>query len=161
MKTTMINLGDVFVEMKKDLVGALVNMVKNEHDALDIYQNTFIKCLKNQDRIPELNEIRSWIFQIAINTARDFHRSAWKRKRESLYLEGELIPAREEKEDQEEELELIRQATNLLKKKDKEIFLLKQSMTCLEISQAAKIPLGTVKTRIKRSLAQIRKLVLS
>jgi RNA polymerase sigma-70 factor (ECF subfamily) len=57
-----------------------------------------------------------------------------------------------------EQLALIRQALASLRREEQEVFLLRQNgqMTYEEIAESIRIPVGTVKTRMRLALSKLR-----
>ncbi len=60
--------------------------VKNEHDALDIVQESIYKAIKGAKTLKDTTYIKAWIGKIVVNTSLDFLR---KRKRETSLAEWE------------------------------------------------------------------------
>src|SRR6185369_9761918 len=77
-------LGDVLVrafnDLRDELFGTLVYLLGNRDDAQDAAQETFMKCWRLQTELAGVQNLRAFIFRVAMNTATDLRRSAWKRK---------------------------------------------------------------------------------
>lgn len=60
-----------------------------------------------------------------------------------------------------EELERLRRAISSLRVEEQEVFLLRQNgdMTYQEIAAALALPLGTVKTRMRSAVSQLRQVL--
>src|SRR4051812_10389401 len=69
-----------FNEMRDELVSTLLYILGNRDDAQDAAQEAFVKCWRSQDSLPDVHNLRAWIFRVGLNTAKDMHRSAWHRK---------------------------------------------------------------------------------
>jgi len=76
--------GDVllrtFNEVRDELVSTLWYVLGNQEDAQDIAQEVFLRCWRTQEGLPEVQNLRAWIFRVGLNAAKDVHRSAWKRR---------------------------------------------------------------------------------
>src|SRR5205809_144418 len=86
--------GDVllraFNDLRDELVSTMVFLLGNREDAQDAAQETFIKCWRTQDGLHAVQNLRAWIFRVALNTAKDMQRSAWRRRAKPL-LEGVVM----------------------------------------------------------------------
>ena len=76
-------------------------------------------------------EPRAWIFRVGLNAAKDLHRSAWKRRVKPL-VRAETMPLLQTSPasaglENEESLELLRQAVHDLRPEEKKVFLLRQN----------------------------------
>ena len=164
-------LEGAFSRHQDELLGMLYYLVGNIDDARDAYQETFLKCWRHRDEVPEIANLRAWIFKIAVNAARDLRSTAWRRRRRSLD-EGDAILLAEgnnrtgsdsEKHSpaaeaiRREQLALVRAALLQLRPEEQEVFLLRQNgdMTYDQIALSIDIPVGTVKTRMRLALTKL------
>lgn len=158
-------LEEAFALYQGELLGTLYYMVGNVEDARDALQEAFIKCWRNRAKVPEVENLKAWIFCIALNTGRDLRASAWQRRRKSLDGNENMIETTQAGPPQAvarlEELSQVRQALADLRPEEQEIFLLRQNgdMTYDEIGTALGIPTGTVKTRMRLALTKLRQAV--
>ncbi len=155
-------LQSAFAQYQGELLGTLYYMVGNREDAHDALQDTFIKCWRHREKVPEIENLKAWIFRIAVNTARDLRQTAWRRKRQPL-PDGDTMTQTNQvgpdaHAEREEELGMVRQALHDLRPEEQEVFLLRQNgqMTYEEIADAIGIPTGTVKTRMRLALSKLR-----
>src|SRR3954452_4579187 len=76
--------GDVllrtFSELRDELVSTLWFILGNQEDAQDVAQEAFLRCWRTQESLPEVQNLRAWIFRVALNAAKDLQRSAWRRR---------------------------------------------------------------------------------
>ena len=161
------SLESAFERYQSELLGTLYYMVGNLEDARDALQDTFIKCWRHRDQLPVIDNLKAWIFRIALNTGRDLRQTAWRRKRQPL-PEGEIImasdqPSPESVAERDEQWSLVREALHQLRPEEQEVFLLRQNghMTYEEIADAIGIPTGTVKTRMRLALTKLRTVLAS
>src|SRR4051794_1176467 len=162
-------LGDVLVrafnELRDELVGTLVYLLGNREDAHDAAQETFLKCWRSQAELTGVQNLRAFIFRVAMNTATDLRRSAWRRKakpmgEEEMYA-APVTATSSERVEQQEQLERLRQAIRTLRREEQEIFLLRQNgeLTYEQIAEARNMPVGTVKTQMRSALMKLRKVL--
>jgi len=155
-------LEEVFARCQDELLGTLYYLVGNAEDARDALQETFVKCWQHRTDVPGVENLRAWVFRIALNAGRDLRKTAWRRRRKPLdQAEGKLVAKSDNpgtEAARREQLELIRQAVGRLRREEQEVFLLRQNgrMTYEQIAEAIKIPVGTVKTRMRLALSKLR-----
>ena len=158
-------LEDAFALYQPELLGTLFYLVGNMEDARDALQEAFIKCWRNHEKLVEVQNLKAWIFRIALNTGRDIRETAWRRKRQSMGEDESMIASQEDGPDllveQDERLSRLRQALSELRAEEQEVFLLRQNgeMTYEEIAEALGVPSGTVKTRMRLALSKLREVL--
>jgi RNA polymerase sigma-70 factor (ECF subfamily) len=155
-------LEEAFERHQSELLGTLYYLVGNLEDARDALQEAFVKCWRHQDKVAEVQNLKAWIFRIALNTGRDLRETAWRRKRQHL-PDDEALPAApglapDEQLEQDDRLARLRAALSELRAEEKEVFLLRQNgeLTYEEIGDTLGIPSGTVKTRMRMALQRLR-----
>ena len=62
----------------------LYRMLQNEHDALELSQDTFVRIYRKRESYREGARFSTWMFQIALNLARDHCRRRTRRPTDSL-----------------------------------------------------------------------------
>ncbi|MCH5375289.1 MAG: RNA polymerase sigma factor, partial [Planctomycetes bacterium] len=77
-------LEDAFSCYQAELLGMLYHLVGDFEDARDALQETFVKCWRHREKVAELDNLKAWIFRIALNTGRDVRQTAWRRRKKSL-----------------------------------------------------------------------------
>jgi RNA polymerase sigma-70 factor (ECF subfamily) len=155
-------LSDAFARWQGELLGTLYHLVGNTEDARDALQETFLKCWRHRDEVAGVENLKAWIFRIALNTGRDLRGAAWRRRRVPLAEDGimNLVqPApSEDRLERAERLDQLRRAVHDLRSEEQEVFLLRQNaeLTYDDIATELGIPLGTVKTRMRLALTRLR-----
>jgi len=160
-------LEETFARCQNELFGTLYYVVGNAEDARDAVQETFVKCWRHRQEVPEIENLRAWIFRIAINTGRDLRSTAWRRRRVPLEKGDATLEVTQSEPEtgdpqteasRREELALVRQAVLHLRPEEQEVFLLRQNgeMTYDQIAASMKIPVGTVKTRMRLAITKLR-----
>jgi RNA polymerase sigma-70 factor (ECF subfamily) len=155
-------LEELFARCQDELLGMLFYFLGSAEDARDALQESFIKCWRRRDMLGEIENLRAWVFQVTLNTARDLRSSAWRRRRRPLpQPEAEVIAHSTNNEAdrlREEQLAAIRRALKQLRTEEQEVFLLRQNgeLTYEEIAESLKLPIGTVKTRMRLAIGKLR-----
>ena len=147
-----------------EILGTLYYVVGNLEDARDALQETFLKCWHRRHQIDDIQNLRAWVFRIALNTGRDFHKTAWNRRRKTLHEDTAMASTADSPPTglmKNEELTRLRRAVSTLPPEQQEVFLLRQNgdLTYSQIAEAMSLPLGTVKTRMRLAIRQLRQSV--
>lgn len=77
-------LNRLMARWERPLRSFLYRSTHNEHDALDLAQETFVRLYQHRARYRAGARFSTWMFQIALNLARDHARRARRRPTESL-----------------------------------------------------------------------------
>lgn len=159
-------LEGAFNQHQAELLGTLYYLVGNLEDARDALQEAFIKCWRHQAEVGQVQNLKAWIFRVALNAGRDIRETAWRRKRQGLPEdEGSLASGQAGPEDiveHDERLARLREALKQLRPEEQEVFLLRQNgeLTYEEIAEALDVPTGTVKTRMRLALSRLREVLV-
>ena len=126
----------------------VLSVVKNDDDAEDICQETFISGYKNLSKFREESNIYTWIYRIAINKTYDF----FKKRKLEFEINDEVLSLPEDinfdtKVILEEKLKLISE-------KEREIVILKDiyGYKLKEIAEIKNMNLSTVKSVYYKAL---------
>src|ERR1700681_267951 len=84
-----------FNELRDELISTLVFVLGNREDANDAAQDAFIKCWNAREQLPQVINLRAWIFRVCFNTAKDMQRSAWNRRAKPLLAEQYTMMAKD------------------------------------------------------------------
>ena len=154
---------------KSDLLHFLIRFMGSRAAAEDVFQDTFLQIHISGDTFDLKRRFKPWLFTIAANKGRDWHRKHSKRKTMSLSQEvggeGEttrfvdLMESGEDLPDAEiindEKKQAIRGIVDTLPSHFREILLLSyfQQLSYVQIADSLEIPLGTVKSRLHSAVA--------
>jgi RNA polymerase sigma-70 factor (ECF subfamily) len=163
------NVGDTllrtFTDLRDELVSTLCFILGNSEDAQDVAQEAFLRCWRTQEGLPEVHNLRAWIFRVGLNAAKDLQRSAWRRRVKPL-LGADVMPMTETTSPQnglenQETLLQLREALLHLRPEEKEVFLLRQNgeLTYEQIAELHDRPVGTVKTQMRSALQKLRRML--
>ena len=142
------------------LFGVAYKVVRDEDLAQDILQESFVKIWKKSDTYdPTKAKLFTWLFRITRNTAIDKLRSANTKTEKEIQMDvsdvynlgiesikPEFLDVRENLEKIEEKYQIVLDA------------LFFQGMTQQEASDELDIPLGTIKSRLKIGLRELKKI---
>lgn len=158
------NLADVFYANGDALAGvvrAFTGRVDGDSD--EVIQEAFLKAWRALREGAEPRDLKSWVFTVTINHARDRQRADARRQRRMEPVE----PDRTQTADPEplaqmvrlETLEATQAAIAGLGDGEKEVFLLRVAgeLSFREAADALGIPEGTAKTRMRTALQRLRR----
>lgn len=129
--------------------------VQNETDAVDILQQAMVQAFERIESLKEPNFFKTWMIRIVINCSKTY---LAKMKKLEITDPLELVDVQSVSHTyKEEELDLWA-ALQSLEEKYKTVLLLRfyQDYTVPEVAAILEMPLGTVKTNIRRGLMQLK-----
>ncbi len=154
---------------RNDLLHFLIRFMGGRAAAEDVFQEAFLQVHISSESFDPSRRFKPWLFTIAANKGRDWHRKHSKRAMASLSMDvgeqGEgsrfvdLLDGDYELPDvgllEGEQVQQVRQAVDHLPQHLREILLLSyfQRMSYLQIADSLDIPLGTVKSRLHSAVA--------
>ena len=154
---------------KNDLLHFLIRFVGSRAAAEDVFQEAFLQIHVSAETFDPSRRFKPWLFTIAANKGRDWHRKHSKRTVLSLSQEvggeGEgtrFVDLMESEQDlpdakllDSEQSNCVRDAVDQLPSHLREILLLSyfQQMSYVQIAESLEIPLGTVKSRLHAAVA--------
>ena len=139
----------------KRLYGLCLTLCANSFDADDLYQDTWLKVVKNISQYDESRKFEPWLTRICVNTYRNRLRRIMKSPVfDAFATEDEKTAAMESIAAPEaEDYSQLHEAINRLPEKLRITVILFyfQDMDVGQTSQALNIPPGTVKSRLSKA----------
>ena len=126
----------------------VLSVVKNESDAEDICQETFISVYKNLEKFREESNIYTWIYRIAINKTYDF----FKKRKLEFEINDDVLSLPEDINFDSKVI--LEEKLKLLEEKEREIVVLKDiyGYKLKEIAEIKNMNLSTVKSVYYKAL---------
>lgn len=162
-------LSEFYDRHSRLIYGSLMRLLKDTDDAEDILQDVFVQVWRKASTYkPELGSPKNWLVRIAHNRAVNLIRSVRHRAKAGEMLiseDDETTMPRELVDDtliaqtvSAQHMEMISKAFRELPKDQVELLELSffQGYSHSEIAEELKIPLGTVKTKIRNGLMTLR-----
>lgn len=142
------------------LFGVAIKVTKDEVLAQDVLQESFVKIWKNAHKYDASKaRLFTWLFRVVQNTAIDAVRSRQRKTTKEVQIEDSNVYSIPSTKFAIEHLDIASHADGLEDKYRVVIdALFFQGMTQQEASDELNIPLGTVKSRLKIGLRELRKL---
>src|SRR5437899_2316169 len=157
-----------------EIYGLLLRLTENSEEARDLTQETFLRAFQSIGRFRGDADLRTWVYRIAINQARNRWRWWRRRRRDSTVsldaAQGQanqpLIATLVESSDNPEQQTLARErevalraALQKLGEAYRETVILRdiEGFTYEEIAATLGINVGTVKSRLARGRQELRR----
>ena len=152
-----INL--LYQNYSDSLYGVILKITNNEELAQDALQETFVKVWRNSKRYDQKKaKLFTWLYRIARNTAIDKLRSHNNKFEKEVQIDKSNVYILPTSNLNQDVLDLREHVTRL---DDKYQIVLKalffEGMTQQEASEELDIPLGTIKSRLKIGLRELKK----
>ena len=141
------------------LYGVIYNICKNEDVARDVLQETFLKVWEKSSTYDSKKaKLFTWIYQIARNKAIDVYRKNQKFNTENIQKANLVVS--QVKSDQRLYHSELEEHISRLEPKYQEVLrsLFFDGMTQVEMSKETGIALGTIKTRLRIALRELRQI---
>ena len=79
------------IERYSDMVYRIaVTITKNEEDAKDVFQETFLRLVRNHEKIVSEEHLKAWLIRVVSNCAKTTVSSSWNRNTQGLEKEKEV-----------------------------------------------------------------------
>ncbi|TXD84583.1 RNA polymerase sigma factor [Subsaximicrobium wynnwilliamsii] len=141
------------------LYGVILQVTSNEELAQDALQETFIKVWKNGKKYDSSKaKLFTWLYRIAKNTAIDKLRSFKNRFEKEVQIDKSdvyILPTASLNQDVMDLKEHVARLEDKYQIVLKALFF--EGMTQQEASEELDIPLGTIKSRLKIGLRELKK----
>ncbi len=154
-------LDRLMVRWQIPLRSFLYRYVRNEQDALDLAQETFVRVFRHRDQFRAGARFSTWMFQIAVNLARDQARRSQRRPTDALDAVPEpatdsSVPADLERA---ESAAAVREAIASLSPDLREALILSEyeDLSHAEIGEVVGATPKAVETRLYRAREHLRK----
>ena len=145
------------------LLGILLKMTGSKEEAEDLLQDTSVKIWKNAQQYDEKKgRLFTWLLNIARNTAIDKTRTQkYQKGKKSQPLDETVYNSIKLSEEMKVSDPGLEDQINNLDPKYRQIIdlIYLQGYSQKEVAEMLSIPLGTVKTRARAGLRQLRKLL--
>ena len=162
-------------ERSGEIYGLLYRLTESSEEARDLTQETFLRAFQSISHFRGDSDLRTWIYRIAINQARNRWRW-WRRRRRDATVSIDAVPGNGQaplagtlKSDSDRNPEqdalahererALRRALATVKRVYREAVVLRdiEGLAYEEIAVALEISVGTVKSRLARGRQELRR----
>lgn len=164
----------LILSCKEKAYNIALRYLRNENDAMDVLQESFIKIFRHLSKFKEDSKFDTWVYRIVVNTCNDYLRKNKNRYNEistaSSDIEDEKefdipdkIPPPEEIIINKEQSVYILDCLEKIPIEHKEVIILRdiKGFKYEEISVILNCSIGTVKSRISRARMHFKKVYLN
>jgi len=146
---------------EKQVLGTALRLLGNLEDAQDAAQESFLRLYKSLNRLPDIQEIRSWLYRVTVNVCNDMHRARRRRgwepfsgpEPQSSQLDPELAWAHQERG------KLVEMALETLPEKERAAVVLRdmQGLSTREVAGILGSSEVTVRSQISVARGKLKK----
>lgn len=149
---------ELFTRYNRPLHAFIMRMTGEQSAAEDIFQETWMRVVRNIDSFRGDCKFSSWLFQIALNLCRNLARSHARREFVDLDKAGQLAQDPDVDADRILLAARMKKLVDTLPDKMREVLVLRfyHEKTDFEISEITGLPAGTVKSRIFRGMKLLK-----
>jgi len=169
-----ITLENVYEEYNRYIYHLCLKLTRNKAEAEDLMQEVWVKVVRYESYVAEVEHVKAWLTTICMNTFRDRYR---KNIRRSKYMMSQpetldvpildLVPnndiSTEEKIEKDIVTKLVQDKMGQLDtiyRKTLWYFYIDQ-FSLAEISSIMKVSIGTVKSRLFRAKARLKEMLMA
>ena len=160
---------ELVAEHQRMVVQLGTNLLGDRDEALDLSQDVFLRVFRTIHRFRGQSSLRTWIYRIAVNQARNRHRF-WRRRHRAdqvsfdahVATHGEFVSSRqwtpEHAFEQRELAARLKDALNHLPFDQRTVIVLREvdGLSYEDIAFSLGVAIGTVKSRLTRARQALR-----
>lgn len=168
-----MDLSNVYEQYNRYIYHICLKLTRNESEAEDLAQEVWVKIVRNEEQLSQVDKMKAWITTVTMNTFRDRYR---KNVRRTKYMANQpenldvpiLDLVANNELSTEEQLERV-VITNIVKEKIEQLDSIYQKTlwyfyvdqySLAEISALMKVSIGTVKSRLFRAKKRLKEIIL-
>lgn len=167
------NLDGLYEEYGRYIYHLCLKLTRNKEEAEDVMQDVWVKVVRYSDRIKEVDHIKGWLTTICMNTFRDRYRKTSRRSEHvmnqpanldvpilDLVASDHLTPGElvEQNDLQVRVQSKIGELDDIYRTTIEYFYVYQYSL--LEIAEAMKVSIGTVKSRLFRARKHLKELMI-
>lgn len=165
MREGKLKIEQLYDAYHRDVYHFALYFTNNKQEAEDITQETFLKVLKQLNRLEDNSKVKTWLLSIARNTAVDIHRRQKIRRLLTEKISVQPVVKEVQKPldilERNEDLQEVQEALMTLKSHDRTIIICRMLKEYSIQETAAILGISEVKVRVDfhRAMARLRKKV--
>ncbi len=149
---------ELFKRYSRPLHAFIMRMVGDQATAEDVFQDTWMRIVRNIDSFRGDCKFSSWMFQIALNLCRNIARTNSRREFVELDKAGPLSQDPDVDAGKILQAQRVKKLVDSLPDKMRELIVMRfyHQKTDMEIAEITGLPSGTVKSRIFRGMKLLK-----
>lgn len=157
--STCQQVAPVFLQYEEQLKGFIRRRIADEDDSKDLLQQVLLKLYRHCEKLPEVQNMQAWLYQITRNTLNDYFKEAARRGRMGNEQEAVEVP---EQSLHKEVTEYIRPMIALLPLKYAKPLIMSdlEGIPQQEVANRLGISLSGAKSRIQRAREKLREIII-
>lgn len=142
-------------------MGYARNYLKNHEDAKDVTQEAWRVIVKKLDQLKNEESFVNWAYKILNRKCYDHFRQKIKKEKLKDYQSESIIIGNETNGSEFDEFEELERVIQKLPAEKRAVVFLRfyENFTYKEISEIIKIPEGTIKSKLSRTLKTLREMM--
>ncbi|MEN0587363.1 RNA polymerase sigma factor [Kurthia gibsonii] len=168
-----IQLEEVYEEYNRYIYHLCLKLTRNKAEAEDLMQEVWVKVVRYESYVAQVDHLKAWLTTICMNTFRDRYR---KNVRRSKYMMNQpdtldvpvldLVPnnepTTEEIIEQEDVAQLVQAKIDQLDGiyRNTLLYFYVKQYSLVEIAELMKVSIGTVKSRLFRAKQRLKEMML-
>ncbi|GEK30451.1 RNA polymerase sigma factor [Kurthia zopfii] len=169
-----IQLETVYEEYNRYIYHLCLKLTRNKAEAEDLMQEVWVKVVRYESYVAQVDHLKAWLTTICMNTFRDRYR---KNVRRSKYMMNQpdtldvpildLVPnnelTTEELIEKEDVASLVQSKINELDGiyRNTLLYFYVNQYSLVEIAEIMKVSIGTVKSRLFRAKQRLKEMMLN
>lgn len=146
---------------ERQVLGTALRLLGNLEDAQDAAQEVFLRLYKSLNRLPDVQQMKGWLYRVTVNVCNDMHRQRRRRHWEPLSGPDPASshPDPELAWTQQERGQLVEMALKTLPAKERAAVVLRdvQGLSTREVAQILGSSEVTVRSQICVARAKLKK----
>lgn len=167
-------LNEVYEEYNRYIYHLCLKLTRNTTEAEDLMQEVWVKVVRYETNVDEVEHLKAWLTTITMNTFRDRYRKNVRRSKYMMHQPEtldvpvlDLVPNNDISTEELVEKDIIRKLVqekmnqlDSIYQKTLWYFYIEQ-YSLVEISNVMKVSIGTVKSRLFRAKARLKEMLMA
>ncbi|WP_108307648.1 RNA polymerase sigma factor [Metalysinibacillus jejuensis] len=164
----------IYEEYNRYIYHLCLKLTRNTAEAEDLMQEVWVKVVRYEENLKNVEHQKAWLTTICMNTFRDRYRKKMRRSKHITIQQDtedfsllDLVPSGEELTEEKVEKDMVR---TLIQTKMKQLdaiyektlwYFYIEQYSLIEISNVMKVSIGTVKSRLFRAKARLKEMLMA